>query len=67
MSLFQASMKLCDDCNRKCDDMSWWGRHIRICNECRRQRLALGAAPASPAIGPAQAPDDQSKPTDQAS
>lgn len=36
--LFNAAMRLCDDCDRERPDLEWWGSHIRICPECRRVR-----------------------------
>lgn len=39
-ALFNASMRLCDDCGRERTDLEWFGQHIRICHECRTARLA---------------------------
>lgn len=39
-ALFNASMRLCDDCGRERTDLDWYGRLIRICGECRATRVA---------------------------
>jgi hypothetical protein len=36
--LFSAAMRMCDDCENDDLPLDWWGRHIRICPRCRRER-----------------------------
>lgn len=41
--LFRAAMRRCDDCYAE-RPLAWYGRHIRICEPCRKVRDAARAA-----------------------
>jgi len=44
MSIFGQVMTRCDDCNEKAR-LAWWGRHIMICQPCRKKREDAGSEP----------------------